>query len=184
MSVWIKPPLPGGGCGCPGKQGDPLGGGIKRRWCGNPLPRVTLLPLSRRTTPTVTVISQKPATPKTPGSTVPPRWPCLRMGRSSSPTWETSAYGRFSKIDRLPVGVKPTKKKDWRGHCFGLTATPRASRFAPVRPRVLWSGLSHLPGALRLWRERHSSVHHVARHRRLYVQLQLQVGGWSKVKHH
>lgn len=28
------------------------------------------------------------------------------MGRSSSPTWETSAYGRFSKIDRLPVCVK------------------------------------------------------------------------------
>lgn len=85
-------------------------GGIKRRWCGNPLPRVALLPLSRRTTPIVTVTSQKLVTPKMPGSTVPPRWRSLRMGRSSSLTWETSAYGRFSKIARLPVGVKPTRK--------------------------------------------------------------------------
>lgn len=91
-------------------------------------------PLSCRTTPTATVISQKRVTPKMPGSTVPPRWRCLRMGRSSSPTWETSASGRFSKIDRLPVCVKPTKKRI-------DTCTVSASPPLLVPPGSLPSGL-------------------------------------------
>lgn len=131
-----------------------------------------LFPCRDRMMLTATAISRAMATLKTLGSTVHPLWWSPRTGRCTWPTSETSASGPYDGTGPLLV-------------CLGSASIPgiiirlcslldflcAAHRLAGLGSHLLWGGVSSLPGALRLWFQRHPPVHHVTGHRGLQVQL-------------
>lgn len=129
-------------------------------------------PCRDRMTLTATAISRAMATLKTLGSTVRPRWWSPRTGRCTWPTSETYGSGPFDGTGPLLVCLGSASiSVIIIGLCPLLDFLPAAHRLAGFRSHLLRGGVSGLPGALRLWFQRHPPVHHVAGHRGLQVQL-------------
>lgn len=124
---------------------------------------------------TATAISRATATLKTLGSTVRPLWWSPRTGRCTWPTSETSGSGPYDGTGPLLVRLGGASISAAVIRLPVLTSCCAARRLAGLGSHLLRGGVSGLPGALRLRLQRHPPVHHVAGHRGLQVQLQLQV---------
>lgn len=135
-----------------------------------------------RTMLTVTATKLETATPKTPASIVLLLWWCLQTEHSMWPIWETSVSGPYvetnhPQVEDVSTG-KPFSFLVLKVQCC-LSSHSCSFRFPGFWSQFLWSSFSGDSGTLRVWLEWNSSVHNVARHRRLQVQLQLQVSSWS-----